>query len=163
MEERRSNYTRCHFIYIFRNNTRLLHCHSYQCRRLLRTPAASSVVVNPLPVATITPAGTITFCNGKNVLLKANTGTNYTYQWKKAGVNITENGTQANYTASVSGIYSVLVTNAFGCSATSAAINVTVNSSPPELSLPPGHRLFAQERRSCSKQPLAPGIPINGK
>ena len=65
------------------------------------TSAAIAVTVNPLPVATITPIGPLTFCAGQNVLLKGNTGTNYTYQWRKAGVNIT-GATQVNYTASAS-------------------------------------------------------------
>ena len=75
------------------------------------TSPATTVVVNPLPIATIAPSGPLTFCTGKNVLLRANTGTAYTYQWKKAGFNVVDNGTQANYTASVSGVYSVMVTN----------------------------------------------------
>jgi hypothetical protein len=91
---------------------------------------ATTVVVNPLPIATITSAGPLTFCAGENVLLRANTGTAYTYQWKKAGVNIVYNGTQSNYTASASGVYSVVVTNANGCSVTSAGVAVTVNNAP---------------------------------
>ncbi len=95
----------------------------------LVSSAASTVVVNPLPAATITPGGAVTFCSGKDVLLKGNTGTAYTYQWKKAGVNI-ENGAAVNYTASASGAYSVVVTNSYGCSATSEATTVTVNNAP---------------------------------
>ena len=71
----------------------------------------------------------LTFCAGQNVLLRANTGTNYTYQWKKAGVNIA-GATQVNYTATASGVYSVVVTNAAGCPVTSAAVTVTVNNVP---------------------------------
>lgn len=91
---------------------------------------SKTVVVNPLPVATITPGGPINFCAGKDVLLKGNTGTAYTYQWKKAGINIAENSTGVNYTASVSGIYSVEVTNSYGCTVASAATTVTVNNAP---------------------------------
>ena len=94
------------------------------------TSAATTVVVNPLPFATITPAGPLSFCSGQNVLIKANTGTAYTYQWKKAGIDITENGTGANYTASASGAYAVEVTNSYGCSVTSASSTVTVNNVP---------------------------------
>jgi ELWxxDGT repeat protein len=93
------------------------------------TSAGVPVSVNPLPVALITPAGPLTFCSGQNVMLKANTGTNYTYQWKKAGVNIPD-ATQFNYTASVFGVYSVVVTNATGCPVVSAAVTVTVNNAP---------------------------------
>src|SRR4030095_7347493 len=90
---------------------------------------AIPVSVNPLPAATITPNGSLIFCAGQSVLLRANTGTNYTYQWKKAGVNITD-GTQVNYTATASGLYSVVVTNASGCAVTSSTVNVTVNNAP---------------------------------
>ncbi len=91
---------------------------------------ATTVVINPLPIATITPVGSLTFCVGKNVLLRANTGTAYTYQWKKAGINVADNGAQANYAASVSGIYSVAVTNTYGCSVSSAGVTVSVNNAP---------------------------------
>src|SRR5688572_1788432 len=85
-------------------------------------------VVNP-PLATVAAAGPLNFCAGKNVLLKANIGTGFTYQWKKAGVNI-PSATQSNFTATEAGAYSVLVTNATGCSATSALTNVSVNNVP---------------------------------
>ena len=93
------------------------------------TSAGVPVTVNPLPLATITPAGSLTFCAGQNVILKANTGTNYTYQWKKAGINIPD-ATQVNYTATASGLYSVVVTNAAGCPVISAGVTVTVNNIP---------------------------------
>jgi len=93
------------------------------------TSAAIAVSVNALPAATITPAGPLTFCVGQKVVLKANTGTNYTYQWKKSGVNIA-GATQVNYTATASGVYSVVVTNTAGCPVTSAGVTVTVNNVP---------------------------------
>jgi Secretion system C-terminal sorting domain len=93
------------------------------------TSAPIAITVNPLPVATITPAGPLTFCTGQSVILKANTGTNYTYQWKKAGVNIPD-ATQVNYTASASGVHSVAVTNAAGCSVLSSTVAITVNNIP---------------------------------
>jgi len=93
------------------------------------TSGAIPVSVNPLPVATINPNGPLTFCAGQTVLLRANTGTNYTYQWKKAGANIAD-GTQVNYTATTSGLYSVVVSNASGCAVTSSTVNVTVNNAP---------------------------------
>ncbi len=93
------------------------------------TSAAIAVTVKPLPVATITPAGPLTFCVGQSVILKANTGTNYTYLWRKGGVNI-PGATQVNYTASSAGVYSVIVTNASGCPVTSAGVTVAVNIVP---------------------------------
>jgi len=93
------------------------------------TSSPVAIVVNPMPVATITNSTPLTFCSGQQVLLRANTGTNYTYQWRKAGINIT-GATQVNYPATSSGVYSVIVTNASGCAVTSAGVTVTVNSAP---------------------------------
>jgi hypothetical protein len=76
-------------------------------------------VVKPLPAATITAGGPTTFCSGKNVLLKANTGTNYTYQWLRGATPI-PGATQVNYSATQLGYYSVVVTNSSGCSVTSS-------------------------------------------
>jgi Secretion system C-terminal sorting domain len=75
--------------------------------------------------ATITPAGPTTFCQGNSVLLNANTGTNYTYQWKLNGTAIT-GATGSSYTATQTGSYTVTINN----SVTSAAVNVTVNAAP---------------------------------
>lgn len=75
--------------------------------------------------ATITPAGPTTFCQGNSVLLNANTGTNYTYQWKLNGTAIT-GATGSSYTATQTGSYTVTINN----SVTSSAVNVTVNAAP---------------------------------
>lgn len=75
--------------------------------------------------ATITPVGPTTFCQGNSVLLNANTGTNYTYQWKLNGTNIT-GATGSSYTATQTGSYTVTINN----SVTSSAVNVTVNAAP---------------------------------
>ncbi|TAJ67572.1 MAG: HYR domain-containing protein, partial [Chitinophagaceae bacterium] len=82
--------------------------------------AAATVTVNPLPVATITAAGATEVCPGNTVVLDANTGAGYTYQWKKEGAAIS-GATSASYTAAVSGDYTVVITNSNGCS--SAASN----------------------------------------
>src|SRR4029453_14200265 len=87
------------------------------------------VTVSNPPLATVAAAGPLLFSAGKNVLLKTNTGTGYTYQWKKAGANI-DNATSSNYTATAAGAYSVVVTNATGCSSTSSLVNVTINPVP---------------------------------
>ena len=83
------------------------------------------VTVNPLPNATITPQGPTTFCAGGSVILKANAGTGFIYQWKKGGNNIA-GATNMNYTASLGGIYKVRVTNSNGCSKMSSGVTVTV-------------------------------------
>jgi hypothetical protein len=75
--------------------------------------------------------GQWTYCilYGKSVTLNANKGVGYTYQWKKAGVNIA-GATQSSYTINTSGYYSVLVKDAFGLSATSETVIVNVVNPP---------------------------------
>ncbi|MBK8874086.1 MAG: T9SS type A sorting domain-containing protein [Bacteroidetes bacterium] len=86
-----------------------------------------TIFVNP--TATITPAGSTTFCSGGNVTLNANTGTGLTYQWKKYG-NPIAGATASSYVATGSGSYRVVVTNASGCSASASPVTVTVNLLP---------------------------------
>jgi hypothetical protein len=77
--------------------------------------------------ASITAAGNTTFCQGGSVVLNANTGTGLTYQWRNNGNNIAV-ATNASYTATTAGAYSVVVNSSPTCSATSAATNVAVNN-----------------------------------
>ena len=91
-----------------------------------KTSAVVSVTVNALPTATITAQGPTTFCAGDSVILQANAGTGLTYQWIKGATNIS-GATLNNYTAKTAGTYKVKVTNANGCSKTSAGKVVTVN------------------------------------
>ncbi len=76
------------------------------------------------PTATITAAGPTNFCMGGSVTINANTNASFTYQWKKDGANIS-GATNASYTATTAGNYSVVITN-LGCSGTSSPINVVV-------------------------------------
>jgi len=76
-----------------------------------------TVTANPAPSATITVSGSTNFCPGGSVTLTANTGTSYAWS----------NGAQTqSINATTSGSYSVTVTNANGCSATSAPVTVNV-------------------------------------
>lgn len=104
---------------------------SYQC--IVKTLATGcskisntiAITVVAAPAATITPQTTTTFCTGGNVVLTANAGTGYTYQWKLNNNNIA-GATLQNYTATASGNYSVVVTSG-NCSATSGNTAVTVH------------------------------------
>ncbi|HKR04008.1 MAG TPA: T9SS type A sorting domain-containing protein [Bacteroidia bacterium] len=102
-----------------------------------------TVTVNPLPSATITPAGPTTFCSGGSVVLNVPTGTNKTYQWKK-GANLISGATLSSYTATTGGNYRVIVTNTVtGCSKTSnSATTVTVNTFPTATITPQGPTTF---------------------
>ncbi len=91
------------------------------------TSNPANVIVTVI-TATITAATSTTFCTGGNVVLNANTtGSGLTYQWYN-GTAIS-GATASSYTATVSGSYTVRVSNG-SCSVTSAPIAVTVNSLP---------------------------------
>ncbi len=87
------------------------------------------VGVSSAPAATITAAGSASFCTGGNVVLNANTGTGLTYVWRRNGTVIS-GATSSSYTAAQAGTYTVQVTSSAGCSTTSTAITVTVNTLP---------------------------------
>ncbi|MES2592577.1 MAG: T9SS type A sorting domain-containing protein [Bacteroidota bacterium] len=88
------------------------------------TSAPQIVTVSPLPVAIITPGGPTSFTSGDSVILSANAGSGYIYQWKKEGVNIL-GATNSSYTASQAGSYQVKVTSG-SCPNWSAPIVITV-------------------------------------
>ncbi|MCS6991062.1 MAG: MopE-related protein [Chitinophagales bacterium] len=76
------------------------------------------------PQAIITPLGNLDICATGSVVLQANSGEGYTYQWIK-GNNLIAGATQITYTATQTGTYKVMVTNANGCSETSSGVKVT--------------------------------------
>ena len=87
------------------------------------TSVSASVNVINGTSATITAAGATTFCQGANVTLNANAGSGFSYQWNN-------NTNDQSLVVSTSGTYTVTVTDANGCSATSAVTTVTVNPLP---------------------------------
>jgi GH43 family beta-xylosidase len=89
------------------------------------TSTAKVVTVNALPTATISNTTPLTFCAGGSVVLTSSAGTSY--KWFNGTTQV---GTAATYTASAAGSYTVEVTNATGCKATSTAKVVTVNALP---------------------------------
>ncbi|HEY3371298.1 MAG TPA: endo-1,4-beta-xylanase [Prolixibacteraceae bacterium] len=87
------------------------------------TSAPIEVVVNPIPKAEITTSGDLSFCPGGKVKLSANVSNELTYTWMKGTTKI--QGSVTSLDISESGSYK-LVTNAYGCSATSAPVAVNV-------------------------------------
>ncbi len=82
-----------------------------------------TVTVNALPSApSITPNGPTSFCTGGSVDLTSSSATSY--EWSNAGE------TTQTITVSASGSYTVTITDANGCEATSAAITVDVSNAP---------------------------------
>jgi hypothetical protein len=89
------------------------------------TSAAVKINVYDDPVATITPQGPTTFCEGGSVVLQANTGAGLAYKWRK-GSNYISGATLSSYTATTQGNYKVEVTDVNGCTKTSEVTEVTV-------------------------------------
>jgi hypothetical protein len=86
------------------------------------TSLPTVVVVNPLPIVTITPNGATTFCEGNSVTLTASQASSYLWS----------NGeTTQSITVLTSGDYSVTVTDGNGCSVASLPTVVVVNPLPP--------------------------------
>jgi len=95
-------------------------------------PTTDSVrVLNSVaPVAGISAGGPTTFCSGSSVTLTAApTGAGLSYQWLLNGSVITA-AAGANYVATASGDYRVVVSNVGGCRDTSIVITLTAQSLP---------------------------------
>ena len=99
------------------------------------TSSATTVTVNTLPAATVTANGTTTFCQGDSVILTSSAGTSYLWN---------NGATTRSITVKTAGSYSVKVTNANNCSATSAATAVTVNTLPSATISASGSTTFCQ-------------------
>jgi hypothetical protein len=89
--------------------------------------SVAAITVNPMPVTpTITANGSLTFCSGGSVKLMTSSTTN---QWYNAQ-NAIAGATADTLIVTASGTFSVMTTNAFGCSSLSSAVVVTVNPLP---------------------------------
>jgi PKD repeat protein len=91
------------------------------------------VISHPRPTATITLIGSSTICAGTNVILQAPSGSGYTYNWYHGNTLLYwYNNSSSIYLSQLtdSGVYSVVVTNAFGCKDSSAAVTITVKPTP---------------------------------
>ena len=89
--------------------------------------SSAAVTVNPCtpPAATVTPSGPTTLCAGGSVTLTSSPGASY--QWRNFGTPLVGANGQT-YIATTSGSYSVTVSDATGCSATSSNVSVTANT-----------------------------------
>ena len=85
-----------------------------------------TIQINPNPIATITPSGSTTFCQGSNVILTAGP-TGNSYVWSGSPFN---GSTLSAITVSTTGTYGVTVTNIFGCVNTSPTQTVAVTANP---------------------------------
>jgi len=90
------------------------------------TATAINVTAFPLPTATITALTATTICTNDTAVMEAPAGFGYSYQWYING-NIIPGANSQLYSTSTAGNYTVKVTTANGCSATSAT-PVTINT-----------------------------------
>ncbi len=99
----------------------------------LNTSNIITVTVNANPVATITPDGSTTFCEGGDVTLSATPASEYLWS----------NGeTTSSILVDASGSYSVTITDANGCMGTSATTDVTENPNPTPTIIADGPTAF---------------------
>lgn len=105
------------------------------------TTVAVSVTINPLPDATITPAGALDFCLGEEVRLDAKPGAGLKYQWKINNKNI-PGAIDSSYEATETGFYSVVVTSDKGCSSVAEQLSVQVHDLPDADIYPLGPTSF---------------------
>jgi hypothetical protein len=102
-----------------------------------------------LPVAGITAAGPTSFCEGGNVVLTASAGNSWLWS---------NGATTQSITAGISGNYSVTVTNASGCSATSSPTVVTLNPNPQvSITASPYTKLFPGLTTILTANVMVPG------
>jgi hypothetical protein len=98
-----------------------------------------NLIITSCITPVITPAGSTTMCSG-SVLLKANTGSGFAYQWKKDGNDI-GGATGSTYTASSSGYYQVKIIQG-SCISWSAPTKVSIGSGLRAAITPGGPTTF---------------------
>ncbi len=116
----------------------------------------ATVANNATAVATVTALGPTVFCAGGSVVLKANTGTGYTYTWKN-GTTTIPGAVDSVYTVTTAGSYSVVVTSGVNCTATSLATNVVVSAAPSATITAGGATTFCQGGSVVLTVPSATG------
>ena len=94
------------------------------------SPNAVTTTIAQYPYTTpvIAYNGSTNICSGNSVLLSANTG--YAYQWYINSTAII-NGNTNSYTATTTGLYSIKITDTYGCSLYSSPIAISVETVPP--------------------------------
>jgi hypothetical protein len=126
------------------------------------TSSVTTITVNPLPAATVTPAGNQSICQGGTLQLSATTSSGVSYQWKLNGTNVGTNS--PTYNATSAGSYTVTVTNtSTNCAATSSATVVTVNPLPAATVTPSGNQSICQGETLSLSVTAATGLSYQWK
>ncbi|MGZ4034315.1 MAG: VPS10 domain-containing protein, partial [Bacteroidia bacterium] len=113
----------------------------------------SYIAVSPNPTATITLNKNDTICQGQSVYLTANAGNSYVWYpllQTTPGLNVV-----------VTGTYSVQVTDVFGCTATSAPVDIYVAPLPPVPTITLSGDTLTSSSTCCNQWYLS-GSPIAG-
>lgn len=130
--------------------------------RALSCPSAQRVAVTPTTgaaaTASITASGSTSICQGSSVILRANTGTGYTYQWYRNGTAIS-GATASTLAAGTAGSYVVQVGNSC-LPVRSSAVTVTTNTGVTPLVTATGFTLTTNAISSI--QWLLNGVTISG-
>ncbi|MBA2423594.1 MAG: T9SS type A sorting domain-containing protein [Chitinophagales bacterium] len=124
----------------FKYKPNVLGTYNYKCTpHFSMNMQGSFTVACAVASVSISASGPTTFCSGGMVSLSksSSSGSFASYQWKKNGLNIT-GATNASYSATVTGSYTLVVTNSCGNSATSNNISVTSNPTPKPKITPAG-------------------------
>jgi hypothetical protein len=110
---------------------------TYTCSATAGTSNASSTVTIAIsaPTASISSNNPLVFCADTSATLTANAGT--AYLWNTGD-------TTSFITVDTTGIYSVVVTNADNCNATSAGTSITVNPLPTPIITPLSATTFCE-------------------
>ncbi|UHG91044.1 S8 family serine peptidase [Spirosoma oryzicola] len=133
-----------------------LRVRSLDCPAVQRSPVTSTTAT--AATASITADGSTTVCQGNRVLLRAATGTDYTYQWLRNGQAIS-GATSSTLAATSTGNYSVRVANV--CTPVqSAVIPVVIQTAqPPVITI---NSLTLTTNATSDVQWLINGVPIPG-
>ena len=111
-----------------------------------------SATINNYLVPTVTINGNSSFCSGQNIILSATLdkfySTSYSYNWSNGST-----GTPINFAPTSSGLYSVTVTDAAGCSVTTS--KSIIQSTGPTVS-------FSGTYTNCSGKSVSLVPLING-
>jgi hypothetical protein len=123
------------------------------------TAVNQTVTVNELPpTPVITAGGPTTFCAGLNVTLTSSAATGN--QWFRDGVALT-GAVNTTYSAVAAGAYTVKVTNAGNCSATSSATTVTLTTAPSKPVITRNGSDLSSDA-TAGNQWFAEGVAISG-
>lgn len=108
-------------------------------------PSTTIIQVNKPPVIELVTQDGPYFCQGLTKRLEANDIPGATYNWKINGQPLSQT-TTSYYDASIEGLYSVMVKDSYGCTATSGQVRTTVLQVP--------NSSFTSASGSCTGQAI---------